>query len=339
MKQKLKKERVCPRDAGGRIFAPLHSPRTKNNERGAFTFYILYLKGFLKMQNTLTAYERNNITNFAPAIGQEIEKSRALQEVQGAIYMARMYPRDEFIAQRKIMESAKRLSLAEKAIYSYPRGGQQVQGASIRTAETIAKYWGNMLYGIKELTQDNAAHTSDVMAYAWDMETNVRREVFFKVNHLRVSKNKYAKTEDEKYITTVLTDPRDIYEKVANEGARRVRACILGIVPTDIVEEFLAACEKTIEGNNDKPLKDRITDMLQKFEALGITKEMIEKRIGTRAENFIPKNLVDLGAVYNSIKNNFAPVDQYFDIPTLGEQQIEKSKLKVKKDNKNETDK
>ena len=259
--------------------------------------------------NQLIEHDTAQITHFN-SVQNEVEKSRALQEVQGAIVMARKFPRDEFVAMKKILEAAKRITLAEKAIYMYPRGGQQIKGASIRTAETIAKYWGNLSFGIKELTQNTANHTSEVMAYAWDLESNVRQERIFKVQ---------------------------IYEKVANDGARRLRACILGILPSDVVEDFLTECEKTLEGSSEKPLKERIKDMLKKFEELGVTKEMIEKRIGTKTSNFIAKNIVDLGSVYNSIKNNFAPVEQYFDMPTLAETQIEASTLKVEA--QNETDK
>lgn len=270
--------------------------------------------------NYLTEQEKTSVTAF-PNVGQEVEKTRALQEVQAAIFMARQFPRDEFGAQKKIMESAKRLSLAEKAIYCYPRGGQQVKGASIRTAETIAKYWGNLSFGIKELSQNAGDHSSEMMAYAWDLESNVRQERVFKVPHIRYSKNGG---------NSILTDPRDIYEKTANDGARRLRACILGILPTDVVEDFIKVCEKTIEGSSEKPLKERLNDMLNMFEELGITKDMIEKRIGTKVENFIPKNLVDLGSVYNSIKNNFAPVEQYFEIQTRAEKQKEEIDKKLK---------
>jgi len=263
--------------------------------------------------------DRVNLTTF-PNVGQEVEKTRALQEVQAAIFMARQFPRDEFRAQKKIMEAAKRLSLAEKAIYCYPRGGQQIKGASIRTAETIAKYWGNLNYGIKELSQSQTEHSSEMMAYCWDMENNVRVERIFKVPHIR----------DTKQGAKLLTDARDIYEKTANDGARRLRAAILEVLPADIVEDFLKACEKTIEGSSDLPLKDRLTKMLAKFEELGVTKEMIEQHIGTKIDNFIPKNLVDLGSIYNSIKNNFAPIEQYFDMPTAAEKQADTTTKTIK---------
>lgn len=276
-----------------------------------------------------TGNEQTQMTNF-PNVGQEIEKTRALQEVQGAIFMARQFPRNEVQAQRKILESAKRLTLAEKATYCYPRGGQQVKGPSVRAAENIAKIWGNISYGIKELSQNIAEHSSEVLAYAWDLETNVRAERIFKVPHTRYTKNGGNQ---------ILTDPRDIYERIANDGARRKRAVLLEILPGDVVEDFLNECEKTLIGSNTKPLKERISDMLKVFEELGVTQEMIEKRIGTKCDNFIPKNIVDLGSIYNSIKNNFAPIEQYFEMPSPAEKQLEgaEKKLLNKKTKKDET--
>ncbi len=270
--------------------------------------------------NYLMQQETATMTAMPTNVGQEVEKTRALQEVQAAIFMARQFPRDEFRAQKKIMEAAKRLSMAEKAIYCFPRGGQQVKGASIRTAETIAKYWGNLSYGIKELSQNQSDHTSEMMAYCWDLESNVRVERIFKVRHIR----------DTKGGSKLLTDQRDIYEKTANDGARRLRAAILEVLPADIVEDFLQACEKTMEGSSDKPLKERISAMLKAFEDFGVTQEMIEQRIGTRAENFVVKNVVDLGSIYNSIKNNFAPVEQYFDMPNAAEKQAAETTKKIK---------
>lgn len=270
--------------------------------------------------NYLMQQDTQTLTSMPTNVGQEVEKTRALQEVQAAIFMARQFPRDEFRAQKRIMDAAKRLSMAEKAIYCYPRGGQQIKGASIRTAETIAKYWGNLSYGIKELSQNSAEHTSEMMAYCWDLESNVRVERIFKVRHIR----------DTKQGGKLLTDQRDIYEKTANDGARRLRAAILEVLPADVVEDFLQACEKTIEGSSDKPLKERISAMLKAFEEFGVTQDMIEERIGTKAENFIPKNIVDLGSIYNSIKNNFAPVEQYFNLPNAAEKQTAETTKKLK---------
>lgn len=43
----------------------------------------------------------------------------------------------------------------------------------------------------------------------------------------------------------MLTDSRDIYEATANFGARRMRACILGVIPGDVVDMAVNECKET----------------------------------------------------------------------------------------------
>ena len=145
--------------------------------------------------------------------------SRQTQEVQGAIFMAKQFPRDEYAAIQKIERMCERMNLAEQATYSYPRGGTQVTGPSIRLAEAIAQAWGNIDCGVIELESKNGA--SEMMAYAWDLETNTRVTKMFKVKHVR----------DTKKGQQTLSDSRDIYEATSNFGARRLRACVLDVIP------------------------------------------------------------------------------------------------------------
>lgn len=93
----------------------------------------------------------------------EMMISRQAQEVQGAMVIAKRFPRDEVESFNRIMQSCKRKSLAESAMYEYPRGGTKVSGPSIRLAEAMAQNWGNIDFGITELEQKNGE--SQVMAY------------------------------------------------------------------------------------------------------------------------------------------------------------------------------
>ena len=99
-----------------------------------------------------------------------VESSRAIAEAQGKLVIAKRFPRNEIDAFAKVMTACQRKSLAEKAFYSYPRGGETVQGPTIRFAEELARCWGNLDYGIKELSQGNG--NSEMQAYCWDLETN-----------------------------------------------------------------------------------------------------------------------------------------------------------------------
>jgi hypothetical protein len=231
-----------------------------------------------------------------------VEQSRAVQEVQGAIIMAKKFPRNETACFAKIMESCKRKTLAESAMYSYPRGGEKVSGASIRLAETLAKYWGNIQFGIVELSQENGS--SEVMAYAWDLETNTRQVKQFSVKHSRYTKSKGV---------VKLTDPRDIYEMTANQGARRLRACILGVLPSDLLESAVEECEKTLKGDNSVPLVDRVRTCIAKFAEIGVSQQMIEKRLNHNIDAIDVHELVALGKIFNSLRDNMSKIEDHFE--------------------------
>lgn len=229
---------------------------------------------------------------------------RYTQEIQGLIFMAKQYPRDQFQAWQRIKESCQRKALAVIASYEYPRGGQKVTGPSIRLAEVIAQNWGNMTYGVTELEQKNGESTC--MAYAWDLETNVRAEKIFTIKHERKARGTTQKLEDS----------RDIYELVANMGARRQRACILAVVPKDVVDAAVEECDKTLVGNNTEPIIDRIKKMLDKFKDFGVTREMIEKKVGVKFDNFTEKDVLSLGKIYNSLKDGIAKREDFFEDET-----------------------
>lgn len=255
------------------------------------------------MSNEISAFPQQTTTPAPRGIQAEMMVSRQAQEVQAAIIIAKRFPRDTITAYNRVMEACKRKKLAENAVYEYPRGGQKVTGPSIRLAEVLAQNWGNIDFGITELEQKNGE--SQVMAYAWDLETNTRQTKIFSVPHIR-----HTKGGDYP-----LTDPRDIYELVANQGARRMRACILGVIPGDVVDAAIAQCDQTLAGNNKEPLVDRIRKMTQTFkDEYGVTKEMLEKYIGWKTESFTDKDLIKLGRVFISIRDGMARKEEIFDM-------------------------
>lgn len=227
--------------------------------------------------------------------------SREMEEVKGQIFMAKQFPRNVFDAEQRILDNCKRPALAEQAVYSYPRGGSKVEGPSIRLAEVLAQNWGNLSFGVKELEQRPGE--SVAMAYAWDLETNVRQEKIFTVPHSR----KVGKTIKK------LDDPRDIYEMVANQGARRVRACVLSIIPGDIVDKAVEECNRTLTGQNKSPLKDRVGNALKAFkDNHRVTQQMIEARFGYNVDSFSERDYLDLIKIFNSLKDGMSKVDDWF---------------------------
>jgi hypothetical protein len=251
-------------------------------------------------------FQSSAVANKAADALVAVEQSRAIAETQAAMVIAKKFPRDERAAVDRILNACARPSLAEASLYTYSRGGTEISGPSIRLAEALAQNWGNLQFGIRELEQRNGEST--VEAFAWDIETNVRQTKTFQVKHVRdTKKGSYA-----------LTDGRDIYELTANQGARRLRSCILGVIPGDVVEAAQKQCEVTLK-TRAEVTTERLTSLLEKFAEFGVTKAMIEKRIQRHLDSMTPAQMVDLGKKYNSLKDGMSTVADWFDIEAVVE--------------------
>lgn len=232
-----------------------------------------------------------------------VESQRAVAEAQGKLIIAQRFPRDPLKAYAKVMEACQRLSLASKAFYQYSRGSSSVSGPTIRFAEELARCWGNIDYGIKELSQDTGK--SEMQAYAWDLETNTISVQNFTNPHIReVGKQQVT-----------LTSQRDIYEANANMGARRLRSRILAILPADLVEDAINECKKTLAGKSDEPLIDRVRKMIVQFAKFGVTQEQIEKRLGRKADTMNTDDFVEYIGIFNSLKEGASKVSEWFEAP------------------------
>lgn len=247
--------------------------------------------------------------------GQE-SAAHAMAEVQAQVFMAKQFPRDSIQAVDSILNECTRPALAESAAYAYPRGGQKITGPSIRLAEAVARHWGNLEFGIKELDQRNGE--SSVVAFCWDLQSNVRESKTFKVKHIRNTRN-----GDKK-----LTDSRDIYELVANQGARRLRACILGVIPGDVIEAAEKQCAITLKASADLS-KEGIQKLLKAFEKFDVTKEHIEKNIGCHIEAINAAQVVNLRSIFNSLKDGMSKSYDWFDIKKPKEEKPEPVKSDI----------
>lgn len=230
-----------------------------------------------------------------------VEASRAIAEAQGKLVIAKRFPRDEVAAYANAMRACQRRSMAEKAFYSFPRGGQTVEGPTIRFAEELARCWGNIDYGIKELSQDDGK--SEMQAYAWDLETNAQSVQNFTNPHQR---------EVGKKMQT-LTSQRDIYDNNANMATRRLRSRILAILPSWYVDGAIAECKKTLAGKNDEPLIDRVKKMVAQFERFGVSQEQIERRLKRKISTMNADDFVEYIGIFNAIKGGESKVSEWFE--------------------------
>ena len=135
------------------------------------------------MKNEIQTQNFSQQTNNDLAV---VEQSREIAQVQAQHIIAKRFPRDESLVFQKVIKQCQRKSMAEVAMYSYPRGGSNVTGPSIRLAELLANSYGNLEYGIKVLSQDS--EKVEAMAYCIDLENNTRKVDYFSVKLERYTK-------------------------------------------------------------------------------------------------------------------------------------------------------
>lgn len=256
------------------------------------------------MNDVVTPDQIRQQANRIPGASQatNIEQSRAIAEVQAMVLVAQRAPRDEARAMNHAIQSCGQRAVAERAFFSFSRGGQNVNGATIQLATELARCWGNIDYGIMELARDDAAGHTEMLAFAWDLETNTKSRQTFIVPH----------TRDTRQGKKALTDNRDIYENNANNGARRLRECIFRVMPPYLKAAAEAKCREILErGEGDEPLPVRVAKAIDKFSRIGISVDRIEDRHGP-STSWTPVDLANLQITFQSIRQGETTADEAF---------------------------
>lgn len=211
------------------------------------------------------------VTLAAASEATAIEQARSVAEVAAAVRVAQDNPRDETRALDRMRQACSQQSLADRAFYSLPRGGKRVEGSTVHLARELARCWGNLDYGIRELRRDDNAGESEMQAWAWDQETNVRSTRSFIVPHQRMAGGKRQ----------ALTDLGDIINNNNSWAARAVRETIFTLLPVWFLDEAETTAAATLNGGGDgKTVAQQIADMVKLYaDTFNVTAAQMERRI------------------------------------------------------------
>ncbi len=215
----------------------------------------------------------------------------AQMEVQGSIIIAKKFPRNEDQTFAKLMKTCDRTSFAEKAVYSYPRGGQTVSGPSVNLAREAARLWGNLEYGLLVIRDDeNSRH---IRAWAWDKETNTKT----------FAEDSFEKLIFRKGKGSIKPDERDLRELTNRRGAILIRNCLLQLLPRDLVEDAVIEVAKTLKQDAKQDPEAARKKIILAFSQLNITPEMIEKKLKHPVSQCSPEELAELRQIWQSIND------------------------------------
>ncbi|WP_394436188.1 hypothetical protein [Streptomyces sp. SGAir0957] len=250
-------------------------------------------------------------------IGQStaVEQSRAVAEVQAAIYVARQFPREVDRSRSAMQAACSSMALAEKSRFRFPRAGGAVEGSTIHLAKALAQTWGNIQYGVTEMRRDDEYRQSEMQAWAWDVEANTRHVLTFIVPHAKFAKGKVE----------ALIDLRDIYENNANNGARRLREAIFAVIPDWFIEEAEDLCRETLAKGDGKPLPERIDGAVQVFQQLGINADRLEQKLGRPRAQWNGADIAQLLITHKSIQRREIAVDEAFPQARITGSEIKKN--------------
>lgn len=229
-----------------------------------------------------------------------VEQSRAIAEVQAAVYVAQANPRSLERAVTEMREACSRMALASVAFYTVPNRGHD---KSVHLARELIRIWGNTDYGVRELRRDDEAGESEVLAYAWDQQANTRSSRSFI--------NPHAKMVSKKRVD--LTDLQDIYLSNQNIGARAVRECIFTVLPRWFAEEAADLCKATLaNGKDGESVADRITKMVAAFAQQHVDVKRLEAKVGKPRDRWTGQDLADAAIWYTSITRDGVKAEDLF---------------------------
>lgn len=233
----------------------------------------------------------------------DAEMQRAITEVQASIILAKKFPRNYDQSVEEVKRECARIQLAEVATYEYAKGGNKIEGPSIRLAESIALCWGNIHSGWRELSRTivNGTPYAEIEAWAWDMEKNKRENVNFKVKLMR----------DTKKGSYPLKDEREIYEHCANQAKRRERAVILAVIPGWVQDIAVDLCKETLAKTVNP---DTTAKMIAAFkDRFDVSKEQLEGFIQCAIPAITPGQVVRLRQIFNSLKDGMSNKSDWFE--------------------------
>lgn len=242
----------------------------------------------------------------------QVEQARAVAEVAAAAELAMRNPRDEDRALDRFLSACKRLRFAERAFFRYSRGGKSINGPSIDFALEALRCWGNTISGSSELVRRE--RESEMLAYAWDLETNSQRRTTFVNPHVGYADTPTVNDDGTVKVRRLIAS-RDVREGNQSVGSRVEREQILAVLPEWYVEEGVAVCYATVEGQSDKPMDEQRRIIVKAFEDLGVRREQLERHVGVPVGEWIPPDLASLRVIGAEIKRGERTVDEAFPAP------------------------
>lgn len=245
-------------------------------------------------------------------VGTHAAMARERHELQASFTMAHQFPREVEKAWNMALTICGQAAFARDAIYSYPRGGSTIEGPSVQLARELARYWGNIRYGVRVVAMDT--DWIHLQGYCMDLEANTQITLEDKFKNLIFRKKK----------GWIRPDERDLRELLNRRGAILERNCVLKTLPHMWVEQAMERIKATLNAASKGDLATSpdmvIEQLLAGFSTLGVTPEMLERKLGHPLAELGPKELTGLRGIYASLRDGQTERADHFEFSEVREE-------------------
>jgi hypothetical protein len=240
----------------------------------------------------------------ALSVNTAASEMSARAEIEGAMIIAKRFPRNEDNAFGRLLKSCSRPTFAGDAAYSFPRGNTDVTGPSVYLAKEAARLWGNIRYGMDVVIDDEERRV--IRAWAWDVEANTRVSQDASFGKLIQRKGRNGGPT-----TWVKPDERDLRELTNKHGSIAVRNCLLSLLPSDLIEDALnkarATVRNEISGDPDAARKM----MVANFAMLNVSGDDLQEFLGGPVAQATPDQMAQLRTIYKSVRDGNSAWREY----------------------------
>ena len=253
------------------------------------------------MSNGLTVIEPQQ---HSTALSTNVQASEvaARAEIEGAIVIARRFPRNEETAFGSLIKACQRPTFAEDVSYAFPRGSGTVTGPSVYLAKEAARLWGNMRYGVDVVLEDEDQR--HIRAWAWDVQTNtkVNQDVIFQ----KLIQRKQGGTTQ-----WIKPDERDLRELTNKHGSIAVRNCILSLLPTDLIEDAVQTAARVLREKTSKDPEGERKRIIVAFAGINVSADDLAKYLHGPVGQATPDQIGKLRTIYKSICDGNSTWSEY----------------------------
>lgn len=235
-------------------------------------------------------------------------------QMSAAAQAARLYPRNEKAARKKLLKLCRDPRFAEQATFTVEQGGELIYRPSINFARPAAEAWTHLHTGSRII---RTAHDEEHIE-GWAFDAVAGRTVTQPGLVRKLVKRKDPETRKEQWVR--LEGP-DLIAARHREVSIVVRRAILDLLPAQLVDEAMDVCARTLDKATEKalalePLPTK-ADLLEGWWSQGVLEHHLVRYLGKELDALTPAEHAKLAGMLRGVREGSISVAPFLREPAV----------------------